>query len=217
MTTATTWQRDRTNPDRPYGITQSVPPNASTLAVSLSDTKAWLNIADADTSHDAKITSLIRAATAFFESMTQYQCLTATFVLSLDGFPNDDLSNNAILLPRWPVETVTSVRYVDTDGDTQTISSANYNVSRAYNVSRISPNLDYVWPATKQQDDVVAVIFTAGNGAATDDVPDLVQTGIKMLVAHMFENPEPVNIGNITTELPLGLMSIVQDYRLRVR
>lgn len=40
-----------------------------------------------------------------------------------------------------------------------------------------------------------------------------IQLAILMMVAHWFDNPTAVNIGNITTEIPLGFRFLTDPYR----
>lgn len=42
---------------------------------------------------------------------------------------------------------------------------------------------------------------------------DNIVLAILMMVAHWFDNPGPVNIGNITSEIPLGFQFLVDPYR----
>ena len=54
--------------------------------------------------------------------------------------------------------------------------------------------------------------MVAGYGGA-DDVPQAIRTAAAMLVAHWYRNREAVNVGNITSELPLGVQSLIAPYR----
>ena len=40
-----------------------------------------------------------------------------------------------------------------------------------------------------------------------------IQLAILMMVAHWFDNPGAVNIGNITSEIPLGYRHLTEPYR----
>ncbi|CAM6608640.1 head-tail connector protein [Klebsiella quasipneumoniae] len=57
------------------------------------------------------------------------------------------------------------------------------------------------------------------DSAVPDDDPDglVIEDDIKLalmlLVSHWYENREPVNIGNITTTLPFGVKSILEQHR----
>ena len=54
------------------------------------------------------------------------------------------------------------------------------------------------------------VMMTAG----VDALPDMVKAAIKLLVGHWYENRETVNIGNITSELPLTVKNILSLDRM---
>ncbi|MGQ2971832.1 head-tail connector protein [Brevundimonas mediterranea] len=49
--------------------------------------------------------------------------------------------------------------------------------------------------------------------AEDDEAPESVKTAALLLMAHWFENREAVNIGNITTMVPLGALWLANRYR----
>lgn len=51
------------------------------------------------------------------------------------------------------------------------------------------------------------------DGDPLKKIPASIKHAIKLMVGHYYENREPVNIGNITTELPLGVADLLGQYR----
>ena len=94
-------------------LTLVTPP--ATEPVSLEEAKAQLRVMH--TSEDTLISRLISAATRHIERIVDLSLTTRTYRLTLDAF------SDYIELPRGPVQSVTSVQYVDADGETQTVST----------------------------------------------------------------------------------------------
>jgi len=128
-------------------------------------------------------------AVRWVERRTQRQLLTATWKLSLDAFPAE------IQLRKLPVASVTSVQYVDLDGDTQTLSASYYQTDYKSQdrPGRIMPAYGYSWPNTRSSIyNAVTVTFTAGYGTASD-VPETIKHAIMMLVGHWYDHREAVD------------------------
>lgn len=180
------------------------PPAA--LPVSLAEAKAWCRLEEDDNSFDVVLTGSIRAATAWVEQYCGISIMERTWRLWLDRF------SDSIELARGPVISVSSVKYVDGDGLAQTLSSSAYAldlVSRPQWLVRVS---DASWPATLDTVNAVYVDYVAGYQELPATHEDL-KIAIQMLVANWFANPEAVNVGNITSEMPFGVQSLVSPYR----
>jgi uncharacterized phiE125 gp8 family phage protein len=137
--------------------------------------------------HDAELLNLIKAATGYVEKRLNRQFYTATWNLYLDCFPCD----GPILVPKAPLQSVTSITYLDANGDSQTWVSSNYRVSTSREPGRIVPVLGQVYPATYNTTDAVTIRFVAGYGAATA-IPQEAKQAILLLITHWFENHSPV-------------------------
>jgi hypothetical protein len=166
------------------GLRQTVAPYAT--AVALAEAKAHLRVDGAD--EDETITALIRAAQKWCEDFQKRQFVTATWKLSLDRLPNalygtqchsleasgGWFDNEAIVLPRPPLVSVTSIVYTDTNGDSQTLAAADYRVDTEAEPGRITPAYNEFWPSTREQTNAAAVTYIAGSAtpftavAATD-------------------------------------------------
>lgn len=125
---------------------------------------------------DTRIRSLITAARRYCETVTKRQICTATWDYRLDCFPAWEIG-----LPLPPLQSITSITYVDTDGATQTFSSSKYLVDAYSEPGRVTPVWDQIWPTTRWQNNAVTIRFVAGYGAASA-VPDSIKHAIKMHV-----------------------------------
>lgn len=132
-----------------------------------------------------------KAAEEAIEDELGVALLTQTLVLRLDRFPYWELP-----LPRPPLQSVTSVQYVDTAGVTQVLASSEYTVDapptngrwRA-KAGRIQPAYSKTWPSTRDVPNAVIVTYVAG-ATKSEDVPELVRQGILMTFADLWENRE---------------------------
>jgi uncharacterized phiE125 gp8 family phage protein len=186
---------------------------ATDLPVTLAEVKAQCRVDASITDEDDLIDALRRAATEYVTTFTRRPCLLETWDDKRDGFPCADES---IELPLAPVTAVTSVSYVDTNGDTQTWSTALYETDLPSQPqaarARIQPVYGGFYPSTRDVYNAVTVRFVAGY-ATVAAVPYGMKAAIKMLVAHWYLRREPVNIGNIVSPIPLTIESLLWPYR----
>jgi uncharacterized phiE125 gp8 family phage protein len=151
--------------------------------LSTAEAKDHLKITHSD--DDTIIDSYVTAARLWCEAFIQRQLITATWELVLDAFWAD-----AIPLPFPPLASVTSVQYIDTDGDSQTFSSDDYVVDTKSAPGRIYLAYNESWPTTRQVREAVTITYVAGYGASGSDVPEEIRTAIRLLTAHYYEHRE---------------------------
>jgi uncharacterized phiE125 gp8 family phage protein len=190
-----------------YALTQTIAPTID--PVSLAEQKAHCRVDHTD--DDAYLLALITAATNTCESFTGRQFINATYTLKLDGFPATD----EIELPKPPLSSVTSIAYIDTAGNSQTVAAADYQVDSSSYVGRIMPAYNAYWPATRdQQYNTVTVTFVAGYGTTAATVPIRLRQGIKVFAATMYEHREMVIVGTIKAEIPEVCRSLWYPFKL---
>lgn len=157
----------------------------ATEPVSRAEAKRWLRIDDDVTDHDDEIDQLVSEARARAERVTGRALVTQTWKLRLDRFPCYD---GAVFVNLPPLASVSSITYVDTDGATQTLSAALYQVDAYSQPGRIAPAYDESWPDTREQLNAVTITFVAGVAAASVD-PEFLGR-MKACVAYCFRNRE---------------------------
>lgn len=177
-----------------YGLTL-VTPGAEPVTVAEFKQHARINRID----EDPLIEAFLRAAREYCETHTRRQLSPATWRMTLDRFPACE-----IRLPLPPLQSVTSITYVDGNGDVQTLAADRYEVDASSQPGRIHPAYGYSWPITREQLGSVNVTFVAGYS----DVPATITTAIKLLAAHYYENREAVTAGALT-EVPLAVESLL--------
>ncbi len=181
---------------------------ASQSPITVDVLREHLRLDNDDTTHDTRLLEVRSAAVSLVESYLNRPLLTQTFELRLNGFPWSEIE-----LPVYPVQSITSVQYVDTSGSTQTWSSSEYTLDN-YDDSvraKVRPVYGEEFPTTRSDYNVVTVTFDAGwsNPAS---VPQSILRAILLVAGHFFENTEataPVSI----EEVPLGVTALLSPYR----
>lgn len=179
----------------------------------LAAAKEHLRLEDELVEDDALVEALVLAATDAAEEFLNRALISQQWELSLDTFP---YPYGAIVLPLGRTISVDSIEYEDTDGNTQTLSTDDYQVELTRDSrNRIVPEPDETWPSTEAgRLGAVRVTFTAGYGAAREDVPTAIVAGIKLILGHLYENRETVLVGVTAAELPLGAEAVLSLKRL---
>lgn len=153
--------------------------------LSSTEAKAHLRVDHSD--EDTLISSIIIAARVAIENYLDRKLVTQTIAEYYDSFPLTD----AITLSFWPVQSITSITYTDTDGVSQTWDSSNYDVDLygqyGQGPARITPAYSKSFPATRDEMNAVTVTYIAGYGAASA-VPDLIKSAMRLLISEMYEN-----------------------------
>lgn len=161
----------------------SVVTAASEYPVTLAEAKAHLRVDD--TNEDDLILALIGAATDWAEQYCRRSFMAQTLRLTMDQFPSDE-----ICIPRNPVQSVSSVKYVDQTGTQQTLSTSLYDIDLT-EPARIAPVWGTTWPIARNQLGAVTVDFVAGYEAGSpgrDDVPVGIKAAIKLAITDLYEH-----------------------------
>jgi len=176
----------------------------SEYPVTLEEVKAQCRIDGSN--EDAYLTSLIKAAALYTERRQWRALITQTWDLVMDEFPEGD----TIIIPKPPLQSLSSITYTDSDGNTSTFSSDSYIVDTDSEPGRVVLKSGESWPSdTLQEAAAVRVRFVAGYGDNPSDVPETTRIAILLLVAHWYENREPVALGTGVREIPFGLRALI--------
>jgi uncharacterized phiE125 gp8 family phage protein len=170
--------------------------------VTLQQTKDHLRVDSAD--DDALIDNLILSARQWAESLTRRALITQTWDFFLDVFPA------VIEVPRPPLQSVTSVKYLDTDGVQQTLDSALYDVDTNVEPGAIRPAWSCDWPSVRDVANAIEVRFVAGYGDAAQDLPAPIVSAILLHVqAHYDRDFRDLELLRSTAEALLGPYRII--------
>jgi uncharacterized phiE125 gp8 family phage protein len=153
--------------------------NPASEPVTLAEAK--LHLRQDTAADDALITSLITEAREWAEDFTNRAFITQTWEMVTDVMPPWQ-----VLLARPPLVSVTEVRYIDSNGVSQIMPSADYQVENG-SQPFIAPAWGKMWPAVRPGAAAWRVIYQAGYGAAAANVPEGIKLGIKQRIAQSYE------------------------------
>lgn len=168
-------------------------------------TEAKLHCKVDNTADDALFTILIQAAREYVEQYCNIALVTETITEYFDAFPAGDV----LTLSVSPLQTVTSITYVDSAGATQTLSSGLYNVDTAHQPARVFLDEGQTWPETYGQRNCITVVYTAGFGAAAA-VPAKLKLALLMSIAERYNNRQD---GPKTYRTAVEVL--LDDYKIR--
>lgn len=148
------------------------------IPVSLAEVKLFLRVDHSD--EDDFIEALISAATLSAESIMNRAVMNQHWKLLTNSF-------NDLQLRKPKVTAVSSVKYIDTNGDLITLDSSFYQpvLSNDYEAYVVAA-YDKTFPEVRNQPESVQVIFTCGYATAAD-VPEDIKTWIKLCVGSLYE------------------------------
>lgn len=178
--------------------------------VTLTEAKAHLRVTGTDS--DTLITSLIVAARQHCEAITCRALASATFELILDDF------TDKIVLPMSPVESVTSIKYTDSDSIETTLMDTEY-ILYTSEPAVIVPDYDVSWPSfTEFPLGAVKIRYVAGYRAASTDanlhIPEAIKQAILLVIGHLYENRQEYIIGQTIAKIPLAAEALLTPYRI---
>lgn len=159
--------------------------------MSLAEARAWIGgIAGND--RDTEINGAIVAARQWFENDTRTQVMTATWELRLDAFPR------VILVPKGPVQSITSITYTDTADASQTVTLADTDQDLDSEPARVQPVDGETWPATKPGLNKVQVKYVSGYTSLAL-VPEAIKAAMKMFILSLLDHPGAEEQQRLTT------------------
>jgi uncharacterized phiE125 gp8 family phage protein len=193
-------------------LTLITPPAEEPLT--LSEVKASPSLRVSTATDDTDITALIVTARRMAETYTLHALVTQTWELVLDGFPS-----GGIVVPMPPLQSVTSIKYIDTDGVEQTLDALLYSVDIDTIPGLITPAYGETWPTdVRDQVNAVRVRYVAGFGDEAD-VPQDIKTWIKITVGTLYDNPQAVVVGGFgqtVVAIPRNFVDgLLDDYRYK--
>lgn len=172
---------------------------------------------------DGVLNTIIAAARVSAEKYLQRALVTQTLTMTLDKFPGyhpfvpeltwHGYRESTIYLPRSPVQSVSEVRYLDTEGVQQTLATDRYRVDTDSEPARIVPVWDELWPPTRPTTRAVEVDFVAGYGEAAD-VPQGIKLAILMMVSTWYNIRQNTAIGVSAQKVPHSAEHLMGPYRV---
>ncbi len=213
-----------------YGLTDtliSTVADGSPAVLPITLDYAKLHIRALGTTDDPLINVWIQAAASYFEEQTGRAILTQTHEVSCDRFPFVGASGmyQRIELPRPPMQSVVSVKYIDADGVLQSYSdggspdvpywTTNFPVGQYARRGFVEPKFGNSWPTARLETGSVRIRYTCGYGDTPHLVPTLVRGILCYLVAHFdtFRSAVHEARRGQVLELPYGVQAMLDGFK----
>jgi uncharacterized phiE125 gp8 family phage protein len=176
--------------------------------ISTAEAREWLRIDTGDTSQDAVLALAIKGVRRKFEDYLRRSLITQTITWVTNA---DDISLGRAILPRSPVQSVTSfTTYDDSSGSEvgTAVSTAKYQLTEAHIVAARNDG----WTVSRT-DKASTFVYVAGYGNASTDIPgDIILAMLEML-ALRFERRGDEN-RDLVTPREESILKSVDHYRL---
>lgn len=174
--------------------------------LSAAELRAHCRVDHAD--DDAYLAALAAAARLRIEKETGLCLLTCSWRQTHDGFPG---SAGPIELFRSPLQSVSSVSYLDPDGNLVAMDAADWQAPEGRAVPFVQPAAS--WPSTDGSAGCVRIAYSAGYGALASDVPEPIRQAARLLAGHWHAHRESVADGAPPKEMPLAAEWLLDPYR----
>lgn len=176
-----------------------------------------LNFTKVDSADLSLVQMFAAMAREYVEGQTGRAVLSQTWKLVRSSWPSPKIDDGRLYLERTPLASVTSVKYYPADSTAQaTLSTSVYRVvlggdDRPGFIELVDGQS---WPDLAARSDAVEVEFEAGADDAAN-VPHGIKHAILLLTKHYYDaGRDPVNLGNIVTEIPYTLRDVIGSKRV---
>jgi uncharacterized phiE125 gp8 family phage protein len=176
--------------------------------VTLADAKAHCRVDG--TAEDAFIDSLIVTSRLHIEAALDLALVTQSWTLRLDRWPD----GREVSLPLRPIQSIDEIAITGIDGVPAPLASDSYWLDGNGTPPRlIAKSSGFPEPGVTALG--IEIAFTAGFGATASDVPQAIRLALLMLIAHWFENREPVAAGTgEASRIPDTVSELLAPFRI---
>lgn len=182
--------------------------------VSIAEARTYMRLESTDsTAEDTLIGAYITAARQLAENITKRALVQSTWQIILNEFCN---STQAIDLLRPPISTASTsvvITYVEnnTAGNSTIIPSTAYTIDADKEPGRVYPSYNNYWPTNsiRLQEKSVTIQYASGYNSST--IPAPVKIWIQQRVASMYDNREPIIIGQTVENMPRDFVNGLLD------
>ena len=180
---------------------------ATVWPVTLAQVKANAQIehtAEDDLIHDGD-DGILPAAVEHVEEMSQVALVTQTRVMTID----DEFPDKFIEVAFPPLQSITSIEYVDSDYATQTFDSSNYRAATNGFPGRVALKSGSSWPSPVEDAEVAIVTFVCGFGDTASDVPMKWKQPILVLATYWWNHRDAYAKRNMDLAFKRSLQAMI--------
>jgi len=194
--------------------------------VSIAELKATIKLDDDIIDDDAVLIANLYAVRMVLEDHLDRALITQTWRMFLDVPPRGELPwwdgvregadlprvNRAIVLPKSPLQSVSSINtYNDADAATL-FPAANYFVDTVSDPGRIVLRTSATWPTVERVANGIEVNFVAGYGPSWNDVPMPIRTALIEMVRVVYDQCDGVGANMTAAMIPDSAKRFLMPY-----
>jgi len=163
------------------------------------------------TAEDTLLTRLISAARNVVEQVILKRSLiTQTWGYYLDEWPDVDY----IELPYPPLQSVSSIKYTDSDDNETTLSTDDYDVDTVSEPGRVKLKYGKSWPSvTLRPMNPICLEYVSGYGDERSDIPEPIIQAILIIIGDLYEHREDTIIGISAQNIGVA-EALLNSYRI---
>lgn len=194
-----------------YWLKQISPPSVEPISLEKARLHLRLDTSGSPPSHpdDSLVTALISAVRENAENYTGLKIAYATYEMRADNF--EDLEIN---LETWPIVSITSVSYVDSSDESQTLSGSDYTLDTFTRPGRLKPTGDF-FPEAKEVTIRFMAGFTDGQSPNPYPIPKTIESAMLLMLGNLYDNRESVS-NNQSYERPMSATYLLNPYRIKL-
>tara|TARA_R110000787_G_scaffold284494_3_gene398267 strand:- start:613 stop:1200 length:588 start_codon:yes stop_codon:yes gene_type:complete len=168
-----------------------------TALLTTAEIKEHLRISTTDTTQDAMLALYADASVEEAGKFLGMNLETGTVIKKFDNFVESHSirglpsKRSSLMELRNPVTAITSITYIDSNGDSQTLASTEYRLTYEGEVgrhARIVENFSKTFPSVHFGLDVITVTYVSGYTALT--VPNQIKAALLLMIGDLYENRE---------------------------
>lgn len=157
---------------------------------------------------DALIDALIVAATERAEHYTGRKLISQTWEYVVSDF------EDIMRLPFAPVQSITSIKYMDTDNVEQTLASSVYDLIDEALPPRVVLKYGQTWPSVYDAQDAVRIRYVAGYGDNPGQVPEGIRSWMLVRIANMYALRDTLLAQGVTMLPAAFIDSLLDDHSI---
>jgi uncharacterized phiE125 gp8 family phage protein len=162
--------------------------------LTLAEAKLHRRVDDDHTDDDALIAEFIVRARRRAENYTHRALITQTWESRFNYF------SGWMLLPHGSLQSVESVKYIDSNGTEQTVAASVYELDTFSPLGGVYLGYSQTWPSPRVEPQAVRIRFVCGYGAYGSDVPEEIRGAMHLMIGDMYENRETGGVGTVAFE-----------------